>query len=315
MTQQSSATLSQAPVVLQRSGLAWGLLGVTAFSFTLPFTSMAVAGGMSPMFVGSARAVLAAVLAAAALVLTRQHLPQGVQWLRLAVVAAGVVAGFPLLTSFALETAPAGHGAVVIGLLPAATAVAVVIRTREQPPRAFWVAAGVGALAAMLFALAAGGGVSGLHWPDLLLFLAVVAGAVGYAEGGLLSRELGAWQTISWALVVAAPLMVVLAGTSVLGRTPTGTPGTWAAFAYLGVVSMFLGFFAWYRGLSIGPMTRVSQVQLVQPVMTICWAALLLDERVTWLTVVGGVTVIACAAGAVVVRSSNRDARRESTSK
>ena len=301
-------------MVLQRSGLAWGLLGVTAFSFTLPFTSMAVAGGMSPMFVGSARAVLAAALAAAALALTRQHLPQGVQWLRLAVVAAGVVAGFPLLTSFALETAPAGHGAVVIGLL-AATAVAVVIRTREQPPRAFWVAAGVGALAAMLFALAARGGVSGLHWSDLLLFLAVVAGAVGYAEGGLLSRELGAWQTISWALVVAAPLMVVLAGTSVLGRTPTGTPGTWAAFAYLGVVSMFLGFFAWYRGLSIGPMTRVSQVQLVQPVMTICWAALLLDERVTWLTVVGGVTVIACAAGAVVVRSSNRDARRESTSK
>lgn len=255
------------------------------------------------MFVGTARAVVAAALAAVALTLTRQHLPQGIAWARLAVVAAGVVVGFPVLTSFALETAPAGHSAVVIGLLPAATAVAAVLRTGEQPPVAFWFAAAAGALCTVVFALSAGGGTLTLHWSDLLLFLAVVAGAVGYAEGGLLSRELGAWQTISWALVVAAPLMLVLAGTSLLTQPQGGTPGSWAAFAYLGVVSMFLGFFAWYRGLSIGPMTRVSQVQLVQPVMTICWAALLLHERVTWLTVMGGVAVIACAAGAVVVRS------------
>ncbi|MGA9873619.1 MAG: DMT family transporter, partial [Rhodococcus sp. (in: high G+C Gram-positive bacteria)] len=215
---------------------------------------------------------------------------------------------FPLLTSFALQTAPAGHGAVVIGLLPAATAAVAVIRTRERPPTAFWVAAAVGAVSAVVFALGSGGGSLALHWSDLLLFGAVIAAAIGYAEGGLLAGELGAWQTVSWALVVASPVMVVLAGISMALQTPTGTPLAWAAFGYLSAVSMFLGFFAWYRGLSIGPMARVSQVQLVQPVMTICWAALLLGEVLTWQTAVGGIAVIACAAGAVVVRSSVRPA-------
>ncbi|TDQ53236.1 DMT family transporter [Actinorugispora endophytica] len=286
-----------------RTGLWWGLLGVAAFSFTVPFTRVAVeGGGMSPLFVGCARAVVAALLAAAALALTRQRLPGGVQWLRLAVVAGGVVAGFPLLTSFALTTTPASHGAVVIGLLPAATAVMAVVRGRERPPASFWAMAAVGAVAAVVFAALQGGGFGGLHWSDLLLFGAVVAAAVGYAEGGLLARELGAWQTVSWALVLSAPLMTALTVASMVQRPPTGTPVEWAAFAYLAVVSMFLGFFAWYRGLGIGPMARVSQIQLTQPVMSICWAALLLGERLTWPTVLGGVAVILCAGVAVRAR-------------
>ncbi len=129
---------------------------------------------------------------------------------------------------------------------------------------------------------------------------------IGYAEGGLLARELGAWQTVSWALVVCAPLMVFLAVVSAAQETPSATTTQWAAFAYLGIVSMFLGFFAWYRGLAIGPMAQVSQVQLVQPVLTICWAGLLLDEELTWTTIVGGLVVVACAGAAVRVRLDTR---------
>lgn len=257
---------------------------------------------MSPLFTGSGRAVVAAILAGAALGLTRQRLPRRRQWVRLGVVAGGAVAGFPLLTSFALTTAPASHGAVVIALLPAATAVIAVLRTGERPARAFWIAAGLGAVAAVTFAVIQGGGAGGVRRPDLLLFAAVLVCAIGYAEGGLLSRSLGSWQTISWALVLASPLMIVLTGLAVVRQPPTATPLEWGAFAYLAAVSMFLGFVAWYRGLAIGPMAQVSQVQLIQPVLSIAWAGLLLGEYIGWQTVLGGLAVIACALLAVRVR-------------
>ncbi|GAA1324150.1 DMT family transporter [Nonlabens tegetincola] len=274
---------------------------MAAFSFTVPFTRVAVAG-LSPLFVGSGRAVVAAVLAGAALALTRQRLPRGSQWIRVAVVAAGAVVGFPLLTSLALTTASAGHSAVVIALLPAATAAMSVLRTGERPGRAFWAAAGAGAAVAVGFAAVQAGGLGQLSWSDLLLFGAVLAAAVSYAEGGLLARELGAWQTISWALVVAAPLMIGLTFAAVAEHGASATPTQWLAFGYLGLVSMFLGFVAWYRGLEIGPMAQVSQVQLVQPVLTLAWAALILHEPVGWLTVAGGLAVIACALFAVRTR-------------
>jgi drug/metabolite transporter (DMT)-like permease len=274
---------------------------VFAFSFTVPFTRVAVEG-MSPLFIGAGRAVIAAVLAAAALAIAKQPFPRGVQWFRLAVVAGGIVAGFPLLTTSALTSTSASHGAVVIALLPAATATVVVIRGRERPRPLFWVLTCVGVVAALVFALVQSGGFDSLHWADALLLGAVVAAAVGYAEGGLLARELGSWQTISWALVVAAPVMIMLTAASLGTGLPSTTPAGWAAFAYLGVVSMFLGFFAWYRGLAIGPMAQVSQIQLVQPVMTIAWAALLLGESLTLTTIVGGLLVILCAGAAVRVR-------------
>jgi drug/metabolite transporter (DMT)-like permease len=265
-------------------------------------------GGLSPLFIGSGRAVVAAILAAVALALTSQRLPRGRQWARLAVVAAGIVVGFPLLTSFALTTAPASHGAVVIALLPAATATVAVLRGREQPPVAFWLVTIAGAAAALFFALsqaghpAQSGGFGQLDWADVLLLGAVIAAAIGYGEGGLLARELGAWQTVSWALVLALPLMAVLTALSMAQQPLSASPVQWAAFAYLGVVSMFFGFFAWYRGLAIGPMAKVSQVQLIQPVLSICWAGLLLGEAVGWTTFAGGLAVIACAGIAVRVR-------------
>lgn len=284
------------------AGLAWGLGGVLAFSFTVVFTRIAVAG-LDPLFVGSCRAVVAAFLAGTALAVARQRLPRGGQWARLAVVAAGVVAGFPLLTSYALTTAPASHGAVVIALLPAATAVAVVIRSGERPAASFWVFAVAGAAAAVAFASLANGGLGSFHLSDLLLFGAVLVAAVGYAEGGLLSRDLGSWQTISWALVLAAPFMLVLAGISWAGEPPTATPAQWASLGYLSVVSMFLGFVAWYRGLAIGPMTSISQLQLAQPLLTFAWAALILGESITAPVLWGGAAVIVCAGLAVRTRS------------
>ncbi|RZQ62172.1 DMT family transporter [Amycolatopsis suaedae] len=302
MSGHSSATLDP-PGALSpsRAGLGWGLLGVVAFSFTVPFTRVAV-GGLSPLFIGAGRAVVAALLAGVALAVTRQRLPRGTQWPRLAVVAGGIVVGFPLLTSYALTTASAGHSAVVIALLPAATAVLAVLRGRERPPVAFWVTAGVGAAAAVGFAFLQGGGFGRLHWSDLLLFGAVLAAAIGYAEGGLLARELGAWQTVSWALVLASPLMIVLTVVTTVQQPPSASPVQWAAFGYLGLVSMFLGFFAWYRGLAIGPIAQVSQTQLTQPVLGIAWATLLLHEELTWPTVLGGIAVICCAGLAVRIR-------------
>lgn len=284
------------------SGLFWGLVGVVVFSFTVIFTRVAVGdGGLSPLFVGTGRAVVAAVLAGVALAVTGQRWPRGRQWVRLVVIAGGIVVGFPMLTSYALTRTEASHGAVIIALLPAATAAAAVWRGHERPPRRFWIAAGLGAVAAVGFAVVQGGGLR-WHGADALLVGAVLAAAIGYAEGGLLARELGAWQTVSWALVVAAPVMVALAGFALWQHPPRATAGEWLAFVYLGVMSMFLGFFAWYRGLAIGPMASVSQVQLVQPVMTIAWAGLFLGERIGVVTVLGGFAVIGCAALAVRTR-------------
>lgn len=299
-------------------GLAWGFLGVLAFSFTLPFTRIAV-GAFDPLLVGAGRAVVAAALATAVLAVTRTRPPARRLWPRIVVVAAGVVVGFPFLTSFALQTAPASHGAVVIGLLPAATAAVAVLRGRERPSRLFWVASLAGAAAVIVFTVLSGGGgpgsglgsglgsdgFGGLHLSDLLLLGAVLAAATGYAEGGLLAREIGSWQTICWALVAASPVMIVLSAVS-LAAHPVDVAAVpsaaWLSFGYVAAISMFLGFFAWYRGLAIGPIASVSQMQLLQPVLSLAWAALLLGEPLTPLTLVGALAVVACAAFAVRAR-------------
>ena len=291
---------------MTRGGLVFGFLGVLAFSFTLPFTRIAVEQ-IDPLFIGAGRAIVAAALAALVLAASRQRLPRGAQWLRLSVVAIGVVVGFPLLTSFALQTVPAAHGAVVIGLLPAATAIAAVIRAKERPSIAFWIASGAGVASVIAFIALAGGGLEGLHPSDLLLLGAVVLAAIGYAEGALLSRELGSWQTICWALVVALPVMIPLTAVSVSAKGwPQADASHWLAFGYLALVSMFLGFFAWYRGLAIGPISQVSQIQLVQPVLTIIWSALIVGERLDLLVWLGAVVVVVCAATAVRARMLSR---------
>lgn len=310
MSRDSSAIALPAPplstpaiTTSRLSGLAFGTLGVVAFSFTLPFTRFAVAE-INPLFIGGGRAVVAAVLAIIVLAIVRPPRPRGNQWVRLVVVALGVVVGFAILTSLAMHTVPASHAAVVIGLLPVATAIAAVVRGGERPSLTFWIASSAGAAAVVAFVIVASGGFSGLHLADLLLLAAVAVAAIGYSEGALLSRELGSWQTICWALIVGLPATIPFALAGLGSGWPDASPVSWIAFAYLAVISQFLGFFAWYRGLAIGPISRVSQTQLVQPVLSIIWATLILGERLDLVVGVGAVVVLICAALAVRARIS-----------
>jgi drug/metabolite transporter (DMT)-like permease len=253
------------------------------------------------------RAALAGVFALIVFAVVRPRLPHRQQFLRLVIVALGVVVGFPLFTSMALQSVPSSHGTVVIALLPAVTALFVVIRTGERPSSIFWIASLAGAAAVIVF-LAAGTGLSGFSLPDVYLVLAVISAAIGYTEGGLLSRELGSWQTICWALLIALPVMAVITATNVAIAPFTADVIAWLCFLYTAIFSMFLGFFAWYRGLAIGPMTTVSQIQLTQPVFTLLWSALILGEILTPDILIGGSVILLCSFVAVKSRVSNKQA-------
>jgi len=265
---------------------------VLVFSFTLPATRLAV-HDLDETVVGLGRAVVAALLAAAVLVARRERFPPAGQLWRLGVVALGVVIGFPLFTSLALAHVPASHGAVIVGLIPAATAAMAVLRAGERPSLPFWIAVLAGLVAVLVFAASQGAGRP--QAGDLLILLAVGLGALGYAEGGALAREMGGWRVICWALVLSAP---VLAPVVVWQAARTGLDAgldAWLGFAYLSVFSMFLGFFAWYRGLARGGVARIGQLQLGQPVLTLLWSALILGERFGAITIAAALAVLSCA--------------------
>jgi drug/metabolite transporter (DMT)-like permease len=272
-------------------GLLLGALGVLAFSFTMPATRLAVAD-LDPWLIAFGRAVVAGLLAALVLVATRAPRPTPAQWRSLAFVALGVVVGFPLFTSLALRDLPASHGAVVVGMLPAATAVAAVLRAGERPTRAFWLASTAGLAAVLVFALTRGGGDLGL--PDLELLAAIALCALGYAEGGRLSRELGGARTICWALVLSLPVTITVTAVALAQDGAHASATAWLGFAYVSVISMFLGFFAWYAGLARGGVAKIGQVQLAQPVLTLLWASLILGESVGSATVLAALVVLAC---------------------
>ncbi len=255
-----------------------GLLGVLGFSFTLPATRVAV-DGLDPVFVGLGRAAVAALPAALLLALWRERLPARATLARLAVVALGVVFGFPLLSAFALRELTAAHSAVIVGLLPAATAVMAVARAGERPSAGFWLASTAGLVAVLAFAAAQGAGLP--SGGDLLVLGAVALGAVGYAEGGALARDLGGARVICWALVLSLPLTLPLAAIGGLVGGLDAPADAWLGFAYVSLVSMFLAFFAWYAGLARGGVAKIGQVQLAQPVLTLLWSALLLAETVS----------------------------------
>ncbi|GAA2556336.1 DMT family transporter [Winogradskya consettensis] len=264
-----------------------------AFSLTLPATRVAVRD-LDPWFVAFGRAAGAAVLASAYLYPNRAPRPARSQWWRLSIVALGVIVGFPLFTSLALTTQTAAHGAVVVTVLPAMTAIFAVLRAGERPPPLFWVAGLSGLLLVLTFLIATGTVHGGLNPADLFLLAAVVLCALGYAEGGALSRELGGARTICWALLLALPVTLPVTVVAAASHPPhTGAAG-WSAFAYLTTVSMFLGFFAWYAGLALGGIARVGQLQLAQPILTLLWSAWLLAEPVTPATIATAVLVLAC---------------------
>ncbi|WP_341720773.1 DMT family transporter [Micromonospora sp. FIMYZ51] len=276
-------------------GLTLGALGVLAFSMSLPATRVAVQQ-LDPWFVSFGRSVGAALLAWGYLRVTGAPRPSRGQWRRLVLVALGVVVGFPLFTSLALTSQTSAHGAIVITVLPAMTAVFAVLRAGERPPPLFWLASAGGLLAVLAFLAVSGTLRGALSVADLFLLAAVALAGLGYAEGGALARELGGARTICWALLLSLPATLPIAAVAALAHPPHAGPPAWSAFGYLTVVSMFLGFFAWYAGLARGGIAQVGQLQLAQPVLTLLWSALLLGEHVTPASIVAALVVLACVA-------------------
>ncbi len=277
-----NSTQIQQEAANRRQGLLYGLLGVVTFSVTLPATR-AAAPELGGVFTGIGRATVAAFLAALLLAAMQERLPHRKHWKSLALVALGVVFAFPLCTAVALRSLPASHGAVLAGLLPASTAFFAVLRAKERSPLAFWVTCGLGVIATLIFAATEGAGKPQMG--DLWLLLAVTLASLGYAEGGQLAREIGGWRVICWALVFSLPVLLLPACIAVSqdihsGQFVAASPRAWIGFGYLCLVSMFLGFFAWYRGLALGGVARIGQLQLMQPVLALFWAALLLGEMV-----------------------------------
>jgi drug/metabolite transporter (DMT)-like permease len=273
-------------------GLALATLGVAMFSFSLPATRLAVAD-LDPMFVAFGRAAVAAVFAVFVLRAWHAPRPTRAQWRSLAIVSFGVVVGFPLLTALALRHVDSSHGAVVIALLPACTAVFAVLRAGEDPARGFWIAAGTGLVAVLAFIASQGLGDIGVA--DLQLLAGTVVCSLAYAEGGALSRSLGGPQTICWALVLSAPLSIPVT----LAFLPDADVGinAWLGFAYVSAFSMFLGFFAWYAGLALGGVAKAGQTQLLQTPLTLVLAALVLGEHITILAMVCTLAVLASIVG------------------
>ncbi|PUA19281.1 DMT family transporter [Glaciimonas sp. PCH181] len=277
----------------ESKGMWLGLVGVAIFSLTLPFTRLAVAE-LNPVFVAFGRAVVAALCAIVLLWQTKAVRPTIPQWKSLLVTSLGVVVGFPLFSSVAMRYVPAAHGAIVLGILPLATALFGALRFGERPSAGFWLAALFGSGIVVWFALRQGGG--SFHWADVALFAAVIAAAMGYAEGGRLSQTMGGQQVICWALVLSLPILLPL--TIWLGWQygVSASPKAWLGFAYVSLFSMFIGFFFWYKGLALGGIARVGQVQLLQPFMTLLGAALILDEVLDTTNLLFAVAVIAVVA-------------------
>lgn len=271
------------------------MLGVVIFSGSLPATRVAVAG-FPPLFLTSARAVIAAALAVALLSILRQTRPARSDLRPLAVVALGVVVGFPLLTALALQQITSAQSIVFIGLLPLATALFGVLRSRERPKPAFWLFSTVGGVAVAGFALAQGGGASLAG--GLLMVAAILLCGLGYAEGAVLSRRLGGWQVISWALVLASPAMVVAALLTMPENWTDAATPAWIGLGYVSVFSMLVGFVFWYRGLALGGIAGVGQLQLLQPLLGLALAGLLLHEPVAWSMIAVTGLVVLCVAGA-----------------
>ncbi|MFG1999543.1 DMT family transporter [Spirillospora sp. NPDC048911] len=291
MRNNDSAT---APSSIALGGLGLAALGVLAFSFTMPATVFAL-GGLDPYLIGIGRAAVAAALAALALLAVRAPLPRGRQWAGLAAVAGGVVFGFPVLSTLALDRgSSSAHAAVIVGLLPAATAVMAVLRAGERPSRAFWLASGAGAGWITCFAFVRGAG--RFTTADLLLFGALAVCAVGYAEGGRLAREMAGWRVISWALVLVAPITVPVTFWLLATTGPQWTGRAVAGFSYVALSSMYLGFFAWYAGMARIGIAQASQVQLTQPILTLLWSGLVLDELVDATTGLAALGVLVCVA-------------------
>ena len=285
----------------ETKGMLLGLLGVMACSLTLPATRAAVEF-LHPLFISSGRVVVAAILAGIYLFASRSRRPTREELKSLAAVALCVAAGFPILTAVAMQYVDASHGGVMLGILPLSTAAAGFAFAHERPSRRFWILAIIGSAAVVSFSLLKSGGAP--HIADLALIGAVIITSMGYAIGARLTRTLGGLQVISWALVLIAPVMIVPA--IITAPDFAVIPlRAWTAFAYVAVISQFLGFLPWYQGLALGGVAKVGQTQLLQPFFTFAAAAWLLGETIDLVTVAFAlivVGIVAAGRGSAVVR-------------
>ena len=272
-----------------------GFIGVAIFAGSLPATRAAVAD-FDPTFLTCARATIAALLALALLLLLRQPRPKAADVPSLALTALGVVIGFPLLTALALRHVTSAHSIIFVGLLPLCTAVFAVLRGGERPRPAFWLFSALGSAFVVGYALM--GGVEASLQGDLLMLSAIVVCGLGYAEGARLSRTLGGWQVISWALVLSLPVMLLVTVLTMPASLSHARMPAWIGLGYVSLFSMLIGFVFWYRGLAQGGIAAVGQLQLFQPFMGLGLAALLLHETVSWTMLVVTLGAVVCVAGA-----------------
>lgn len=277
------------------SGWINGFIGVVIFAGSLPATRAAVMD-FDPVFLTCARAAIAGLLGLALLVVLRQPRPAPGDLLPLGLIVLGAVIGFPLLTAFALQRVSSAHSIVFIGLLPLCTAIFGVLRGGERPRPVFWFFSALGS--ACVVGFAAAGGIKALQVGDVLMLAAIIVCGLAYAEGARLSRRLGGWQVICWALVFSLPVMLPA---TVLSRPASfahvGAPA-WFGLAYVSLFSMLVGFIFWYRGLAQGGIAAVGQLQLLQPFFGLGLAALFLHEAVSGAMLAATLGVVACVAGA-----------------
>lgn len=273
----------------ENQGMALGLLAVIIFSLTLPMTRVVVQD-INPLLAALSRAVMAAIPAVALLLWRREKLPTFAQFKGLCLVVVGVILGFPILSCWAMQTLPASHGALVNGLQPLMVALFAAWLSHERPSKAFWLCAALGSCLVLAYAVIQGAGT--ISAGDILMLLAIVAGGLGYAEGGRLARDMGGWQVICWALVIASPLLLgPVLWLAWQHQGPVSTAAWWS-LGYITLFSQFIGFFAWYAGLSMGGIARVGQVQLLQIFFTMALSALFFGEHIDHLTWVFAAAVV-----------------------
>lgn len=273
----------------EKIGFLLGTIGVICFSLTLPATRIAVEY-FGTTIVGLGRTVVAAFLVAIIFIVRKEKLPTPRQFKSLGIVAFGAVLGFPLLTSWAMESLPVSHGAVEVALLPLSTAGFAMLRAGEIPSIKFWISSLIGSFAVIIYALHLGFG--HLQFADLAILAAVLILGLSYAEGGKLAKELGSWQVIAWAILIGAPFFIIPVGLHLTIEMLHAPFQAWVSFFYLAVVSQFLAYIAWYSGMALGGIARVSQIQYLQPFLMILFATIFLDESITFFTLLIAVVVV-----------------------
>ena len=274
---------------IETKGMLIGFVGIAIFSLTLPFTQMAV-NEMSPFFLAFGRASIAGVCALILLIFNKSKFPNRVQIKKLIIIVVGVVYGFPIFTSIAMTTLPSSHSGIVLGILPLAMSLFAAIKYKEKPSLSFWLTSIFGTFMVVSYTFMDNDG--SLMIEDLWLLFAILFAAIGYSEGGILSKEMGSIAVISWALVISLPLNLFASYVFYETSYATISFQAFMSLMYVGLFSMFIGFFFWYKGIAIGGISRVGQVQLIQPFLTIIGAYFLTNEKITFLNILFALIVL-----------------------